>query len=256
MGYQRKELQILGGGFTMLPPGDKAPKTDYLLSQNFRVDQAGKLVSRNGFVQRAAMPGVPFLHTAATWGGNVFWGGAGAAYFGYQTSPIATGFDGNRLGMIPMNNWMWFMNRSKAGRYRPGDGWREWAIEAPTRACVAEPSSSAGAPSASVTYTYTKQNDSNYEHSLTIAGTKYAFLENGYSGGQLAKVISGLASSDRNCTVTSDGYSLDDTAYTVTIEAKATGSIVEVSGSDGNSPARLLPDPPRRSTPLAITSST
>ena len=139
-GYQRKELQILGGGFNLLPPGDKTPKTDYLLAQNWRVDRAGKLVSRYGYPLKFQIgdSGAPIAHSAAVFGGveggyyvGASRGSGGAVYYKLLTSAIASGFDANRIGMVPMNGWMWIMNRGQVGRHNNDSGFQNWGNLAP-----------------------------------------------------------------------------------------------------------------------------
>jgi hypothetical protein len=147
VGYQRKSLQILGGGLSMLPPGDKIPATDYLLAQNWRVDSAGKLQSRNGYTQKFSIAGAGLAHSAGVHGGilgdyyigcnNGTISPAGSLYFNFGASAIATGFDGNRIALAPMNGWMFAMNRGKAVKHNPVAGVQNYGLTAPTGACTA-----------------------------------------------------------------------------------------------------------------------
>ena len=133
-GYQRKELQILGGSWNLLPPGDKVPRTDYLLAQNWRVDKAGKLVSRAGYPIKFQITGAAHAHSAAVWGGveGVYYVGCnatsgvnpGSLYYNLAGPPIASGFDGQRIAMVPQNAWMYVMNQAKQGRHNGTSGWQ------------------------------------------------------------------------------------------------------------------------------------
>lgn len=84
MGYQRKEIQILGGSLNLLPPVDKIPITDYLLAQNWRVDRLGRLVTRFGYSLKGNYAGATFAHSAAIYGGV-----EGNWYVAANISPIS-----------------------------------------------------------------------------------------------------------------------------------------------------------------------
>ncbi len=245
-GYERKELQILGGQFNLLPPGDKIPITDYLLIQNFRPDRIGKLVSRYGFPSKFQIPGIAFAHSAAVMGGpegNVYVVGNTNAtpstsilYFNFTIPALKTGFDGNRVAMVPLNGWMWFMNAGVQGRHGGAGGtapFETWNLAAPTTAPIAS-APITGAVVATVTYHYVLQSNPAYVHFLTIAGTTYQFSENGYSAPQIPLVIKSLASSDPNCTVTYSG-----TGDAVVITPIPVNTLIQVSGSDGNPDTNL-----------------
>jgi hypothetical protein len=165
MSYERKELQILGGGFNMLPPGDKVPETDYLLAQNWRIDRAGKLVSRNGYVAAAGgtWSGVQYLHSAAPFAGDVYWAGnttgvnPGIVFF--DLTSIKTGLSGNRVGMVPLNGWMWIVDSSTGGfRHNATSGVQTWGIPAQVTQCNAFAGAAGtdpGGPSGSYVIYYT-----------------------------------------------------------------------------------------------------
>lgn len=161
MDYQRKELQILGGGFNMLPPGDKIPITDYLLAQNWRPDRVGKLTARYGWVRKFALAGPAFAHSAAVYGGvsGAYYlgcndsGGSGEVYYNLTGPAIATGFDGDRIGMVPLNGWMWMANSAKTGKHNSVDGFCPWLITAPASAPTCA-TGSANASGPNGTYEY------------------------------------------------------------------------------------------------------
>lgn len=246
MGYKRKELQILGGGFNLLPPGDKVPKTDYLLAQNWRVDRLGRLVSRYGYPLKFSITGGGLAHSAGIHGGinGDYYVGvndvitptpAGRLFSSTNAyaAAIATGFDGNRIALCPMNSWMWVMNRGKQGRHKGGGTFETWNIAAPVSGCSAAAVATPGTVG-SATYTYSLQSNPDYIHYLTVAGVTYQFAENGYSAGQLPLVIASLASADPNVTVEFPGSGAN-----VTITPRIANILIAVSGSDANSPASL-----------------
>ena len=249
MGYKREKIQILGGGFNLLPPIDKVPRTDYLQAANWRVDRQGRLVSRFGYPNKFTIPSGGIAHSAFTNGGingdeyvacntsvasptpsALYWLTAGVP------TQIATGLDGNRVGLACMNGWVYFMNRGAQGRHQHalGGTTQAWTVTAPSNSPV--PSTAASpTTSASVTYNYTPQG-STYIHFLNIAGTTYQFLENGYSAAQLPLVIAAMVTqaNDPNCTVS---YSGSGSAVVITPIVQNT--LVQVSGSDGNTATNL-----------------
>lgn len=254
-GYQRKSLQLLGGGFNPLPPVDKVPITDYLLAQNWRVDSLGRLVSRYGYQQHFSITGAALAHSGAVHGGingayyigcnNAVTTPSGSLYWNLNSSAIATGFDGNRIGMAFMNGWCWFMNRSKSGRHKDSLGAgtsQDWALAAPGNS----PSGSSGANPGTVatkTYIYNLQSTGNpvadaaFVHYLIINGVSYNFAQNGYSAAQLPLVIASMASEDTNAAVYYDGTP----AHGVVITPKIANTLVSISGSDpGTNPATDL----------------
>jgi hypothetical protein len=161
--YQRKSLQILGGGFNLLPPVDKVPQTDYLLAQNWRVDRLGRLVGRYGYPEVFSISGAGLAHSAGSIGGaaSPYYVGcnsainspASALYYDGNSTPIASGFDGNRIGFASQNGFMYAMNRAVQGRHSPATGWQNWNLTAPP----ASPTVAAGSspsPVSSATYNY------------------------------------------------------------------------------------------------------
>lgn len=244
MSYARKSLQILGGGYSALPPVDKVPATDYLLAQNWRSDALGRLISRPGYALQFSIAGAGLAHSAASAGGvsSAYYVGCNSAivapassvYYNGSAVPIASGFDGNRIGFASQNGFMYVMNRGKQGRHSAGTGWQDWNIAAPkaspTVAAVATP-----ATVGSATYFYALTGIPAYVHYLIIAGVSYSFLEGGITDPTIIPgQIASLASADPNCSVTYVGFGTN-----VVITPIVPAVVIPISGSDGNSPANL-----------------
>lgn len=145
MGYSLKKMQIVGGGFSLDPPGDKVPVTQALLLQNFRMDRTGQYLSRYGFDQTTSIalstPGNA-ISVGLTGGieGDFYLAAndtARSLFFDFNPIAIATGFDGNRVAMVFLNAWMWVMNQGLQGRHNSTYGWQPWLVLAPLTACVA-----------------------------------------------------------------------------------------------------------------------
>jgi hypothetical protein len=242
MSYQRKSIQIAGGGFTCLPPPDKIPITEASLLQNFRSDALGRLISRPGYPLAFTLTGAARAHSAGSAGGpgtplyvaaNLDPADPGGDPLFYDSVIISYGFDGNRVAFAAANGFMWIMNRGKQGRHQPGMGAVEdWNIApppaSPTVAAVATP-----ATTTSVTYTYPTNIDPEFIHSLTIAGVVYSWQE-AAAAGRNALVASLLAQSDPNASVTYVG-----TGDNVVITPIPPNTLIAVSGSDGNPNASL-----------------
>ena len=243
-GYERKTLQILGGGFNCEIPVDKVPATDCLIGQNWRSDSLGRLTTRFGYLTKFQFPGAGIAHSAASAGGPMspYYVGCNlgtvqpivsSLFYDTSDTPIATGFDSNRIAFAVQNGFMYVMNRGKQGRHSPGAGWETWNLTPPPASTGASVASSP-ATVASVTYTFALQGDPNYLHFITIAGVTYSILENGYSAAQIPLVLSLLAASDANCAVTYAGSGL-----TLTIAPIIPFTAINVSASDGNAAAVL-----------------
>src|SRR6185312_4717036 len=83
----------------------------------------------------------------------------GAVYYNQNSTAIATGFDGNRIGFAPQNGFMWIMNRGKQGRHSVGKGFETWNLTPPPASATVAAGSSPS-PSASATYSYPFQGES------------------------------------------------------------------------------------------------
>lgn len=252
MSYQRKSLQILGGGFNCLPSVDKVPQTDYLVAQNFRVDRFGRLVSRFGYQLKFSIAGAGFAHSCGSFGGaaSPYYVGANSSltspasklYYNGSSSAIATGFDGNRIGFASQNGFMHVMNRAVQGKHNAATGWQGWNLTAPPASLVVAAGSSPS-PVADVVYTFANTGNPAYVHYITVAGTTYSLVDSGYNSGQIAFILSTLVNGsdkatqpipDPNATATYPG-----TGASVTLTPIPANILIPVSASDGNSPANL-----------------
>ena len=143
VGYSLKKIQILGGSFNPAAPPDKVPITDYLLSQNFRMDFPGQLRSRFGFVQKFSIP-MPSSGSAISVGlasgveGDWYVADSvGDLFYDFNPTAIATRLSANRTGFVFLNDFMWVMNSAVQGRHNATYGWQPWVVLAPITACVA-----------------------------------------------------------------------------------------------------------------------
>ncbi len=152
MSYERKSLQLLGGGLNLLNPTDQLAAGDALQMLNWRVDQGGFLKSRSAPHAFLDFSGAnPYytahpIHTIGRWG-DVYYIGVWDALFRSTnlTAPLtfnlfATRFEaGSRIGLVPMNGRLWCMNRGQSGS-DDGTTFAQWGITAP----ASEPHVAAG----------------------------------------------------------------------------------------------------------------
>jgi hypothetical protein len=120
MAYKRDQERILTGGMNLLPPGDKLAEGESLEVTNFRVDQQGQLRSRQGFLSlitafNALSSNDTVLHSMFRYAAHRYYG-ANADLFrdgGAAGNRIATNtFDGNPLGMVAYQGFVWVMNQA------------------------------------------------------------------------------------------------------------------------------------------------
>lgn len=133
MSYEKKSLRLLGGSLSLLAPGDKVSPEDGIQMQNWRSDQDGSLRSRGGSSVVAQIAGASKIHSIAQRGSVFYYGADTSLYRNGSSSAIATGFDGNLVGMVPMNGYMWCLNRGTSGK-DDGNNFTAWQIAAPTAA--------------------------------------------------------------------------------------------------------------------------
>jgi hypothetical protein len=130
MAYQKQKQQIGIGGISLAPPPDRINDTDSVVLQNWRVDQAGQLRSRKGMKHASA---------AIAGNGHTIFRGSSGRYAGVGGSllmgeslgtSVATGFDGNQIGLAEYHNSVWAMNQAKQCRVAAGVAYN-WSITAP-----------------------------------------------------------------------------------------------------------------------------
>jgi len=115
-------------------PSDKLPEGDSLIIQNFSTDKNNQLVSRKGSVKVCGPIGSGRFHTLFRTNNDEYAGIGTGLYHGPQLgSTVATGFDGEKLGMTAYNNAVWVMNRGKRARV-VGTEEHKWGVEAPSNA--------------------------------------------------------------------------------------------------------------------------
>lgn len=209
MGYERKRLPILGGGFTCLPPADKIPITDYLLAQNFRADALGRLISRPGYPNVFTVTGGGIAHSAACAGaGPPYYVGCNSADTGtpsnvyYNGVMLASGFDGNRIGFAAANGYMWIMNRGKQGRHKAGGSFETWTLTPPPASPIVTAEDPLP-PATAAAFTYPDGLPTGTLFWLTLAGQTYSFSSaySYYAGAEIAHVLAIISAGDPNVSV-------------------------------------------------------
>src|SRR6185295_6939329 len=142
MASGKQSERVLSGGLNFLAPTNKLNEGQALALTNCRVDESGQLVSRKGsdeLFSGSFGPGHTLFRT-----GIVRFGGfgvdlRGGSLFEYL---IASGFDGQPLGIVSYQNWVWIMNQAKQGKLpafpvTPDSVLSEWVPAAPTAAPLA-----------------------------------------------------------------------------------------------------------------------
>lgn len=180
---RREEQRVLAGSLNLLTPSDKTPENDALELLNFRVDQAGVLRGGDTF---ARLPNAYFgaaVHTIFPlgdlgtrsypgWGNPIhvqfpaltFLVGAAGNLYLYMNSQVAllaSGFDGQPLGITIFNGFIWVMNRAKQVKLNPlamlgfgGQSVGSWLPAAPATACTATARTGTSGGGLSGTYSY------------------------------------------------------------------------------------------------------
>lgn len=146
MAYQKQSERVLSGGLSLLPPADKLNDGYAAQVQNFRSDQAGQLVSRRGMSAESAVLTSGPIHSLFRIGTDRYAGVGGELRRGTEIQTVlASGFDGNPLGIAAAQDNIWLMNQAKQLRHG-GYGTRNWGIAAPTTAPVASPGAATSLP--------------------------------------------------------------------------------------------------------------
>lgn len=145
MAYQKQSDRILNGGLSLVPPADKLNPGSAAQLENWRLDQAGQLVSRRGLAAESAVVAGP-IHSLFRIGTDRYAGAGGALRRGTAIeNVIASGFDGRPLGVAAYMDNVWVMNQARQMRNGPW-GVRGWGIAAPTTAPVASAGAVAALP--------------------------------------------------------------------------------------------------------------
>lgn len=136
MAYRKEKQRVLTGGLNLLPPADKLGSGESILMDNWRVDQAGQLRSRQATTQDEGPIGSGRFHslTRGGSGGNQRYAGIGTTlYYGSPLSSVTGGFDGQKINIAFHRAAAWAMNRGKQIKLKstsPGTA-RNWGIAAP-----------------------------------------------------------------------------------------------------------------------------
>lgn len=117
MASKTEKQPIIPGALNLLSPGDKVQPGGSMLLDNWRVDQNGELRSRQGSGIEASEIGSGVFHTIARAGNDRFCGVGTELFWGASAgSVVASGFDGNPLGIAFFDAAGWVMNRSNQQR--------------------------------------------------------------------------------------------------------------------------------------------
>lgn len=108
MAYDKKQLKLLVGGISLLPPADLIDDLDSRDLSNMKTDQAGMLRSRAG--SSNIHTGLGNAHSQLKSGSNLYVGGATALYRAGVS--IATVYDGNPMGLVAWRGFVFAMNRN------------------------------------------------------------------------------------------------------------------------------------------------
>ena len=156
MAYKLQDVKIVPKGLNLAPPGDQVSEGDCLDLTGWWPSSVGKLLQAPGWGQRNTTPAGSAIHSISETAGRTYYGAAGGLYQIGRNSEAAidTGYDGEPLGMIGYQGFMWTMNRSKQSRDN-GSSVAPWPVETP------------GAPSSS-TGTGESLKDGDYEYYVTF----------------------------------------------------------------------------------------
>lgn len=141
MASKTEKQPIIPGALNLLSPGDKVQPGGSMLLDNWRVDQNGELRSRQGSGIEAANIGSGVFHTIARAGNDRFCGVGTELFWGAAAGTlVASGFDGNPLGIAFYDAAGWVMNRGKQLRLGlNGSTSTNWGVPAAATAPTATP---------------------------------------------------------------------------------------------------------------------
>lgn len=137
MAFHKEPFRILAGSLNVLPPGDKGAEEDSLALTNWRVDQAGQLRSRKGMDAAVYKTGANG-HTLFRQSPNRRFLGIDDVLYRDEGinnyNQIASGFDGQPLGLETMAGFTWVMNQARQGKDDGNGVMKAWLPAAPTSA--------------------------------------------------------------------------------------------------------------------------
>lgn len=145
MASRNQRERILAGAMNLVPPTDKVGPGESVQLDNWRIDQSGELRTRGAAVAEAGTP-APFgdagqrFHTLVRTSNSRYSGVGTKLYWGPEPAGVkllASGFDGNPLGIAFYQGMGWVMNRAKQGRLFYDELLHKWGVNAPTTAPVA-----------------------------------------------------------------------------------------------------------------------
>lgn len=134
MAYKLHERKIIPGGLNLAPPEDQTAENDSLVLDGWWPSSIGKLQQTRGQTSRSVAVAAE-AHSIAEENGRVYFGSASSLYqIGRAAgAAIQTGFDGQPLGLLGFQNYMWIMNRSLQLRDN-GTTLIPWGVETPPAA--------------------------------------------------------------------------------------------------------------------------
>lgn len=131
MAFRPNEQRVVAGSMDMRPPGDRQQQPNSPMVQNFRPAVTGALRSRPGSQLVASGLGGS-INNFARWGTRRYAAVGGSLREGPTLSTVvASGFDGQKLGMAPYRSLLWVMNKAKRV-FIDGSTPHTWGIDAPT----------------------------------------------------------------------------------------------------------------------------
>jgi hypothetical protein len=143
MASRKERHRVLAGAMDMVPPTDKLTLGVSALLDNWRVDINGELQTRGAAATEAGTPGPigsGIFHTMARTANSRYSGIGTEIYWGPEPAGsklLASGFDGNPLGIAFYQQFGWVMNRSKQGRLYYNETMHNWGVAPPATAPVA-----------------------------------------------------------------------------------------------------------------------
>lgn len=174
MPFAKQTEKLLAGSLNLLPAGDMVPAGDSLQLQNWRVDQAGGLVSRKGLaLETGVLAGAWTALTMARFGLDRYAVINGNLRQGTSLATIVdTGYDVGAFAS--MGGAAWVMDRLRQS-YVVGTTSRQWGIDAPLSAPDVTSWGAAAGLIGTFTYYVTFGNDLGHESNPSPASESITF---------------------------------------------------------------------------------